>query len=191
MHLQLEFFKRFFHNPNIDLYFELRNYKYNTLNNIIPLFIIVSSYFSHWLAGFIESKGCFTNLSSGTSSFSIAQNSDYYLMEAIRSFYGINHLTIYKKIIKVNGYPLYELSITSLVGVTRVANHCIPLLQGYKYYRVIEFINKSKRLQDQIKLNYKIRVFLYLIYVSCCQTTMRKMSTFLGVFYVKDANGEV
>lgn len=42
----------------------------------------------------------------------------------------------------MSGYPLYELSIASKVGVSRVLNHILPLLQGYKYYQVVEFIRK-------------------------------------------------
>lgn len=151
MHLQLQFFQLFFNKPNIDLYFELRNSKYIGRDKILPLFLNLPSYFNDWLSGFIESEGSFTNRSSGTSSFSIAQNHDYYLIEAIRDFYGAHHLTISKKIGKISGYPLYEVSIASLAGLTRVIYHCIPLLQGYKYYQLVEFIDKSKTLKSVSK----------------------------------------
>lgn len=153
MHLQLHFFLLFFNDPNLDLYFKHRNWKYIDRDKISPLFKKGSapSYFSDWLGGFIESEGSFVNRSSGTSSFSIAQNHDYYLIEAIRDFYGVSHLIISNKFGKVSGYPLYEISIASLAGVTRVITHCIPLLQGYKYHQLIEFINKSKSLKSGIK----------------------------------------
>lgn len=147
IHLQLQFFLLFFTNPNIHLYFKLRNSKYIDREKIS----FSPSYFSDWLGGFIESEGSFVNRSSGTSSFSIAQNHDYYLIEAIRDFYGVSHLIISNKFGKVSGYPLYEISIASLAGVTRVITHCIPLLQGYKYHQLIEFINKSKSLKSGIK----------------------------------------
>ncbi len=151
MHLQLQFFLQFFNVgpalPNIDLYFKLRDSKYIDRDKITPLFKKAPSYFSDWLGGFIESEGSFVNRSSGPSSFSIAQNHDYYLIEAIRDFYGVSHLTISNKFGKVSGYPLYEISIASLAGLTRVINHCIPLLQGYKYHQLVEFINKSKSLK--------------------------------------------
>lgn len=153
MHLQLQFFLLFFKDQNIDLYFKLRDSKYIDRDKITPLFKKGSTplYFSDWLGGFIESEGSFTNRSSGTSSFSIAQNHDYYLIEAIRDFYGVSHLTISNKFGKVSGYPLHEISIASLSGVTRVIYHCIPLLQGYKYHQLIEFINKSKSLKSVTK----------------------------------------
>ena len=52
---------------------------------------------------------------------------------------------------KVSGYPLYEISIASLSGLSRVINHCIPLLQGYKYHQLVEFINKSNSLKSVTK----------------------------------------
>lgn len=142
MHLQLHFFLLFFNDPNLDLYFKHRNWKYIDRDKISPLFK-KASYFSDWLAGFIEAEGCFSNGSSGTSTFSIAQNHDHYLIEAIRDFYDVSHLTIHKSIGKVSGYTLYTLQIRSLIGVSRVVNHCMPLLQGYKYLQLVEFINKS------------------------------------------------
>jgi len=156
MHLQLQFFLLFFNDPNIELYFKLRDSKYIDRDKISPLFkkSLAPAYFSDWLGGFIESEGSFVNRFSGTSSFSIAQNHDYYLIEAIRDFYGVNHLMISNKCrsaIKVSGYPLHEISIASLSGVSRVINHCIPLLQGYKYIQLIEFINKSKSLKSVSK----------------------------------------
>ena len=144
VHLQLEFFIKFFYDPNIDLYFELRNSKFNDRLNIMPLFQDIPTYFANWLGGFIESEGSFSNRTSGSSSFSIAQNHDYYLIKAIRDFYDAQRLAISNKTGKVSGYPLYEVSIASVIGLTKVLDHSIPLLQGYKYYQVVEFIRKSK-----------------------------------------------
>lgn len=150
MYLQLEFFLKFFYDPNVDLYFQLRNSKYNHRDKITPVFKKAPYYFSDWLGGFIESEGSFVNRSSGTSSFSIAQNHDYYLIEAIRDFYGVSYLTISTKFGKKSGYPLHEVSIASLAGLTRVVFHCICLLQGYKYHQLVEFIYKSKSLKSSV-----------------------------------------
>lgn len=150
MHLQLKFFLLFFQDGTINNYFQLRTSKYSDREKVSHLFSSPPSYFSDWLGGFIESQASFTNRSSGTSSFSIAQNHDYYLILAIRDFYGVSHLTISNKFGTVSGYPLYEVSIASLAGVTRVISHCIPLLQGYKYHQVQEFITKSKSLSSVV-----------------------------------------
>lgn len=146
MYLQLKFFTQFFYEPNISLYFATRSFKYRVRPE--RPFKNVPTYFSSWLGGFIEAEGCFSNRSAGTSSFSIAQNHDLYLIEAIRDFYGANHLKISHKISKVSGFTLFEVSIASLVHVDRVVSHCIPLLQGYKYYQLVQFLNKSKTLKN-------------------------------------------
>lgn len=155
MHLQLQFFLLFFKDQNIDLYFKLRNSKYIDRDKILLFFNNKKQekgstpiYFSEWLAGFIEAKGCFSNAFSGTSTFSIAQNHDHYLIEAIRDFYDVSHLIIHKNIEKVSGYTLYTLQIRSLIGVSRVVKHCMTLLQGYKYLQLVEFINKSSLKPD-------------------------------------------
>lgn len=52
---------------------------------------------------------------------------------------------------KKSEYPFYELSIASLTGVERVLEHCLPLLQGYKYFQVLEFMVKSKAFNQRVK----------------------------------------
>ena len=101
------------------------------------------------MAGFIESEGSFSNRKVGTSTFSIAQNFDRYLIEAIRDFYEVNHLAISEKLGKVSGYPLYEVSIGSAIGINRVITHCAPLLQGFKYHQLAEFVVKSKSFKNR------------------------------------------
>lgn len=151
IHLQLRFFLECIENFDVNEYLLLRSKKYDTRKAILPLFNKTPFYFHNWLVGFIESEGSFTNRAIGTSSFSIAQNHDYYLIQAIRDFYDISHLTISHKIGKVSGDPLYEISIASVKGVTKVLDHCIPLLQGYKYYQVVDFMNKSKAFHNRSK----------------------------------------
>lgn len=150
IYLQLQFFLVFYNDANLDLYFKMRNSKYSNRHEIIPLFKKIPSYFSDWLGGFIEAEGSFSNRSSGPSSFSIAQNHDYYLIEAIRDFYGVSHLKISNKFGKVRGYPLYEVSIARRIGIRRVICHCIPLLQGYKFQQLLEFMNKNESFKSVI-----------------------------------------
>jgi len=150
MRLQFEFFKFFLDNPDIKHYFNSRKNKYLDRDSILPLSINIPSYFKEWLAGFIEGEGCFSSRIQGNYSFSIAQNHDYYLIKAIRDYYSLNHLTSSKKG-KFSGYPLYEFSVGSAIGTGRVIDHCTPLLQGYKYYQLAEFVNNSKVFQDRLK----------------------------------------
>lgn len=144
--LQFEFFKKYLENPEVNTYFTERSNKYNRREEITPLFLStnIPNYFGDWLAGFIESEGSFSNRKNGVSSFSIAQNNDFYLIEAIRDFFGANHLAVSKKVGKVSGISLYEVSLASKTAVARVVLHCAPRLQGFKYYQLAEFVLKSK-----------------------------------------------
>jgi hypothetical protein len=150
MRLQFNFFKKYLLNPEVDLYFKERGEKYNGRESITPLFSSIPNYFGDWLAGFIEAEGSFSNRTNGNSTFSIAQNHDRYLIETIRDYYGVKHLTVSEKT-GVSGFPLYEVSLGSIVGIDRVILHCAPLLQGYKYNQLAEFVVKSKKFKDRAK----------------------------------------
>src|SRR5882757_2442642 len=110
-------------------------------------------YFKSWLAGFIEAEGCFSNRKAGNFTFSIAQNYDYYLIYAIRSYYNLHHLKILHKRGKVSNIPIYEFSVGSINGVEKIINHCQFLLQGYKYYQLAIFVNNSKYFSAK---NYRL-----------------------------------
>jgi len=157
MKLQYLFFRKFFFSSQIEEYFIERNFKYKNRELISPLFCwpTTPSYFKEWLAGFIEAEGSFSNRVKGNYSFSIGQNHDYYLIEAIRNYFGLSHLTISNKKGKLNNFPsqkaFYEFSVGSGYGTGKVIDHCTNLLQGYKYYQLAVFIQKSKIFQDRLK----------------------------------------
>ena len=52
---------------------------------------------------------------------------------------------------KISNIPFYEISIGSASGTEKVINHCSKLLQGYKYFQLAAFIQKSKVFQDKMK----------------------------------------
>jgi len=156
MRLQYLFFKKSLFayvqgSYNIEQYFIERNLKYKDRELITPLFTEVPYYFKEWLAGFIESEGSFSSRVKGNYSFSIGQNNDLYLIEAIRNFYDLNHLKIYNKKGKMSQIPFYEFSVGSAAGTGKVIDHCTNLLQGHKYYQLAVFIQKSKIFQDRLK----------------------------------------
>jgi len=156
MKLQYLFFKNFILNSSpflVEQYFNERKLKYENREFITPLFTnsTTPDYFKEWLAGFIEAEGCFSARVKGNYSFSIGQNHDLYLIEAIQKFYGVNHLKISNKKGKISNIPFYEISIGSASGTEKVIDHCSKLLQGYKYYQLAAFIQKSKVFQDKMK----------------------------------------
>ena len=90
---QLEFLKLCLLNNSVNKYLSTRDYKYINQNNIInsnPLSSI-PNYFNGWISGFIEAEGCFSLRKNNNHSFSIGQNDDYYLINAIKKFFVITN----------------------------------------------------------------------------------------------------
>lgn len=50
---------------------------------------IDDDYFNEWLSGFMEAEGCFSIRKNSNNSFSIGQNDDKYLIDAIRNHFNI------------------------------------------------------------------------------------------------------
>ena len=128
---QLEFLKTCLLENSVDSYLSNRNSKYinqPVILNSDPFGLernsfALPNYFKGWLSGFIEAEGCFSIRKNNNHSFSIGQNNDLYLINAIRQFLGATNivrnpcrnfyfLEIYKKeILKriinhFNNYPL-------------------------------------------------------------------------------------
>jgi len=155
--LQLQFVVAALNGMSIDTYFETVKAKYSTRSSITPIFTLetIPSYFGEWLGGFIEAEGSFASRVAGNYSFSIAQSHDYYLIEAIRSYFGLVHLAISTKVTRKysgQGNTYYEFSVGSAAGTGRVIDHCQGLLQGYKYYQLAVFVNNSNYFADRRSL---------------------------------------
>lgn len=151
--LQLAFVIKAINGMTMDEYFDSIKGKYDDRASLTAKGSPVSannypSYFGSWLAGFIEAEGSFSiRNTKNVITFSVSQLNDLYLIEAIRAFFDQNHLIISAKTQK-SGKILYELSVGSLAGITAVIKHCQPLLQGYKYVQLAEFVHKVQALDN-------------------------------------------
>lgn len=106
-----------------------RNLKYNQQLDIInskasAINLKIPSYFKEWLSGFIESEGCFSIRKSNNHSFSIGQNDDLYLIDAIKQYFEVTN-----KIRNPYG-KFYYLEVYKKEVLLKIVAHCTnyPLL---------------------------------------------------------------
>jgi Cytochrome C and Quinol oxidase polypeptide I/LAGLIDADG endonuclease len=120
---QLAFMLECFQKNNVVWYLNVRNNKY--LNPNLDIIKIDNNYFNAWLSGFIEAEGCFSiRDKSNNHSFSMSQNNDKYILEAIK-----NHFDIKNEIRKINN-KFWFIEIYRKLTLIKIINHCInyPLL---------------------------------------------------------------
>ena len=135
---QLEFLKVCLNNHSISLYLKNRNLKYINQAGIIKAYeknFVIPCYFSSWLSGFIEAEGCFSIRQNQNHSFSISQKNDYFLLGAIKEFFGVNN------IIRKPKENFFFLETYKRDNLKKIINHCIsyPLL-GEKSKSLSKFI---------------------------------------------------
>ena len=130
---QLEFLKKCLTETSVESYLLNRNFKYDNQFKIIKFNnnFNIPSYFKGWLSGFIEAEGCLSIRKSNIHSFSIGQNDDIYLIEAIKKYFEVSNkirnpyknffsIEIYKKEVLLKiikhfiKYPLYGEKLESL-----------------------------------------------------------------------------
>jgi hypothetical protein len=96
-------------------------------------------YFNEWLSGFIEAEGCFSIRQNNSHSFSIGQNDDKYLIDAIRKHFSIQSQTR-------NPYKTFWLIETYRVSTLHnIIKHCTeyPLIGA----KLVSF----KKFKDLVK----------------------------------------
>jgi len=144
---QLEFMKFCLKDNNVSNYLNDRNNKYIKRSNIIKHYnnkYITPSYFSSWLSGFIEAEGCFSIRVNKNNSFSIGQDGDRYIIQAIKDYFNLN-VGVSQSVI--NPYKdFYSIETYSKISLAKVIKHCTiyPLL-GNKSQSLDNFINVSKK----------------------------------------------
>jgi LAGLIDADG endonuclease len=130
---QLAYLKTCLTENSVENYLKTRNQKFDKQLDIINSLINFKTpdYFKAWLSGFIEAEGCFSVRLAKNHSFSIGQNDDFYLIEAIKQHFEATNkvrnpydkfycIEIYKKeiLLKIinhcNNYPLMGEKLISL-----------------------------------------------------------------------------
>jgi hypothetical protein len=136
---QLLFLKTCLTQTSVETYLSNRNLKYDKQLTIINSNINfkIPSYFKEWLSGFIEAEGCFSIRKSNNHSFSIGQNDDLYLIEAIKQYFEVTN-----KVRNPYG-KFYFLEIYKKEVLLKIITHCTnyPLL-GEKLESLKKFYQK-------------------------------------------------
>lgn len=130
----LSFLKGCLLNSDVEIYLASRELKYSNQFNIIQdkniNFELPLNYFNSWLSGFIEAEGCFSIRKNRNSSFSISQNKDIYILNAIKTYFEASNIirTPYKN------KSIYSLEIYKKDILLKIIKHCelYPLLGAKK-----------------------------------------------------------
>jgi len=138
----LSFLKNSLNTNDVDIYLSSRNFKYSNQLKLIQdkniNFELPLNYFNSWLSGFIEAEGCFSIRKNRNSSFSISQNNDFYIINAIKNYFCASNIirTPYKN------KSFYSLEIYKKDILLNIFNHCelYPLL-GAKKDSLLNFKN--------------------------------------------------
>ena len=128
---QLAFLKTCLTETSVEKYLYTRDTKFKEQSAIINANFNVPTYFKAWLSGFIEAEGCFSIRKTKAHSFSIGQNDDVYLIDAIKQYFEISNklrnpygnfyfIEVYKKevlakiVAHCTNYPLLGEKLESL-----------------------------------------------------------------------------
>jgi len=115
---QLVFLKSCLADNSVKKYLSNRNNKYEKQLSIFQSNFIIPAYFKPWLSGFIEAEGCFSLRKNGNHSFSIGQNDDKYLIEAIKAYFNASNIVR-------NPYGrFYSIEIYRKKSLLNIINHC-------------------------------------------------------------------
>lgn len=143
---QLEFMKQCIKDRSVNFYLQKRDLKYDKQPEMIALLnksFIRPDYFPAWLSGFIEAEGHFSIYSfkdqTRPKGFTIGQNNDLYILEAIKSYFDSHH-KIFKTV--KNNLEYYRIDMYGKRVRQNLYHHFLtnPLL-GHKLESYNKWIN--------------------------------------------------
>jgi hypothetical protein len=132
---QLEYLKQCMQNRCWNFHLQTRDSKYLNQQKLIDYYkdhFNIPSYFGPWLSGFSEAEGHFG--SSTGLIFCIGQNDDWYILNAIKKYFGSRHKLVINKDLRPNRSQYqYKVVMTGEPTIERILTHFEnhPLL-GYK-----------------------------------------------------------
>jgi len=143
---QLKFLKTCLQENSVLYYLSNRDSRYMSQAAIVQSYAEAAygvnhlNYFKGWLSGFIEAEGCFSIRKSNVNSFSIGQNNDIYLINAIKQFFDATNM------VRTSSRIFYKIEIYKKETLNKITNHCIdyPLL-GEKAISLQKFNQTLKR----------------------------------------------
>lgn len=138
---QLDYYFKTIQNNSWDFHLKNRDLKYDKQHTLIEenKDFVIPSYFSAWLSGFIEAEGSFRCTHS--KSFYISQNWDFYILNAIKSYFNSKH-KIGIHLDPRSEVVHYRISMSGKPCFKNIENHFLnyPLL-GYKNISYQNWIN--------------------------------------------------
>ena len=122
---QLEHLKKCIEINDWNYHLKIRNNKYDLQINTINFYnnsFVLPTYFNCWLSGFIEAEGCFRFRNNKATSFYICQNNDFYILNAIKTYFNSNHkIGIHTDLRSSNIH--YRISISGKPCLNLLKNH--------------------------------------------------------------------
>lgn len=130
---QLNYLKQCMANRSWSYHLETRDSRYDKQQQMVEYYkqnFIIPHYFGPWLSGFIEAEGCFR--STHCFSLYVGQNNDWYILNAIKTYFHSHHKLGINKDIRRQATQ-YRLSMSGKPTIENIIKHFEknPLL-GYK-----------------------------------------------------------
>lgn len=146
---QHAYLKHLMLNRDWNYHLKTRDSKYDTQEQLIKHYkhhFKIPDYFAPWLSGFFEAEGHFGFIRENNFRVHICQNDDWYLLNAIKTYFQSHHKRLHKDARYKKPTAHYRISMTGKPTIERIIKHFInnPLL-GYKKAQFDSFCDQYKQ----------------------------------------------